>query len=443
MGNTQHTGEDTLSASIKAVKTSGFIIVLLFIGLFGFWSTNVPLPQAILANGFIRSAIPNIEVRHNAASVIDEVAVSEGSRVKRGDVLMRMDVAEHRMRHDRSRRLLTALQLERGRITADLDGRSTVEIPDTLRREIAELEMTHALEHEQQRLALAREEHVRRQRALKARAAGLSKTNDRLLERLGFETEQIARARSVAQSFEALRASGRIKATELERMQRTYLGLQATAAETHADLARTELALTDLKHEMAQLSVQTRITLTSRLSEIERLIVQHELDLEESWRRIQSGHLRSPIDGTVFNLQHSNPGVLVPRFEMLMEIIPDEGGLMVDLNIAPNDGDRMRLGSEAEVGISAYSQEGLPRISATVQSISADTLHSSDGKTGFYRARLSLDPIALQRLEQNAQQNVTLKPGMPVDVQIATGSQTLAAYLTEPLRRTLDRSFRE
>jgi epimerase transport system membrane fusion protein len=39
--------------------------------------------------------------------------------------------------------------------------------------------------------------------------------------------------------------------------------------------------------------------------------------------------------------------------------------------------------------------------------------------------------------------NVELKPGMPAEVMINTGSRTLLGYLLEPLSNSIARSFRE
>lgn len=434
---------DTLAVAIKTTQIAGGFIALMFIALFVFWSVGVSLPQAVLATGFVRSATPNIEVQHSDTSVIKEVAIAEGARVKRGDVLMQMDVEEHHMHRDHARRNLAALRLEYSRLQADLDGRNELLPTPDLEREIHDLQITHLLDHERDHLALTLEERARREVALQASATGLSETNDRLQDRLGFEAQQIAKAESVARSFERLRAGGRIKATELERVQRTYLGLQATAAETNADLARTQLALTEIEHKKAQLSIQHRLATMSRLSEIERLIVQHQTNLDQSNRRIRAAQIHSPVDGTVLNLRYANAGALVPRLGTLLELVPDQGDLMFELNVAPNDVDRLEVGQEAEVNVRAYDGEDAPRFQARVHSISADTLNKSRDGVGTYKVRLLLTPDTLERLGRESGLNVNLRSGMPVDVQIETGQTTLAAYLIAPLRETMRQSFRD
>ena len=92
----------------------------------------------------------------------------------------------------------------------------------------------------------------------------------------------------------------------------------------------------------------------------------------------------------------------------------------------------------ARVMLTAYRQRNLPQIYGSLRSISADRLIEDRSGDAYFLAKVEVDPAELARLE-----NVRLTPGMPAEVMILTGEQTLVDYLLRPLLDSVTKSFRE
>ena len=80
----------------------------------------------------------------------------------------------------------------------------------------------------------------------------------------------------------------------------------------------------------------------------------------------------------------------------------------------------------------------MPRIHGTLQSVSADRLEEDRTGEPYYLAKVEVNHEDLEGLA-----GVELVPGMPAEIMILDGEQTLLDYLLDPFLGSLRRSFRE
>lgn len=93
----------------------------------------------------------------------------------------------------------------------------------------------------------------------------------------------------------------------------------------------------------------------------------------------------------------------------------------------------------AQIHLSAFAQRNLPMITGTVRSVSADRLLDEVTGQPYFRATVEVAREEIAKIGDG----VTLTAGMPAEVMIVTGEQTLLGYLLQPAMDTLRRSFRE
>jgi HlyD family secretion protein/epimerase transport system membrane fusion protein len=74
-----------------------------------------------------------------------------------------------------------------------------------------------------------------------------------------------------------------------------------------------------------------------------------------------------------------------------------------------------------------------------VKSVSADRLVDEITHQSYYLARVEVDREEIRRNDPT----IELVPGMPAEVLIVTGEQTLVEYLIKPFTDALRRSLRE
>ena len=191
-----------------------------------------------------------------------------------------------------------------------------------------------------------------------------------------------------------------------------------------------------------RLPTERRAQQTARLAELGRQIIAQRMILARTEIDISAAQITSPVGGIVQDIAYANRGTPVPKNRTLMRIVPEDSEPVIELRIQPKDIDRIRPGTVARIALSAYPEEAVGRISATVVRVSADAAQQEGTNRLFYSAILELDAGDIARAQQMANTRFELRPGMPVDAQITAGSQTFLAYLTAPLRRAVDRSFR-
>ena len=132
------------------------------------------------------------------------------------------------------------------------------------------------------------------------------------------------------------------------------------------------------------------------------------------------------------------PGAVVAPREVLMEIVPEDQALIVEARIRPEDINHVRVGSAAEVRLTAYQQRTTPLVAGSVNYVSADRMTDAQTGTPYYVVNVDVQPGALEQAG-----NLKMQAGMPAEVYIRTDSRTAFDYLLAPVTAYLRRGMRE
>jgi epimerase transport system membrane fusion protein len=137
-------------------------------------------------------------------------------------------------------------------------------------------------------------------------------------------------------------------------------------------------------------------------------------------------------------LQVHTVGGVVAAGAPILDIVPEQDELIVEARVSPMDIDRVQTGLGATVRLSGLRHDEGSRLSGSVRTISADRVVDERTDAAYYRAQVVIAPADRARLK-----SLQLQPGMPAEVMINTGQRTMLAYLADPIRSALQRSFRE
>jgi HlyD family type I secretion membrane fusion protein len=182
-----------------------------------------------------------------------------------------------------------------------------------------------------------------------------------------------------------------------------------------------------------------------RAEEVERELreAQTKIAAPEEQTRAAEGVLRrrdilAPIAGSMMNLKTVTPGGVVAPNSSLMEIVPEDDKLTINVQIRPTDIDSVHSGLPAKVYLTAYKSRITPRLDGRLVYVSADTLSDQKRCTEYYDAVIKVDRRELERVK-----DVHLYPGMPVRAMVETGERTVLAYLLQPVFDSFTQAFRE
>lgn len=416
----------------------GALILLLGFGGFLLWAVLVPLDEGVPAPATIVVEARSTQIAHPTGGVVAEVAVAEGQRVAKGDVLLRLADVNTRAGMDEVRIQWISLRALQARLSAEQTGAQRVSFPPEL---LAMKDQPLA----QQQMALQEQLFATRQRslgqdmavlnqqlaALEASAAGQRQSIvARQQQQALIEQELVGVRQMVADGF-----TPRTRQSELERQA---ADVRASLADMQGNQARLQESMAEVRARQQQRRQELRKEVETQLGEVRREAGAQGERLKGATEGQNRTVIRAPLAGSVVGLQGANVGSVVAPGARLMEIVPDEARLVLEAQIAPHLIDRIRPGLPADINL--HSFVNLPQlvVQGKVVTISAASLIDPNTRLAYYLARVEVTPEGIKRLAGRE-----LQPGMPADVVVKTGERTLLNYLMRPLLKRFSESLKE
>ena len=355
--------------------------------LFLVWAAYAWIDEIVRAEGeFISTSRPQI-IQNLEGGILAELLVKEGDEVMRGDVLARLHGTQFRSSVDDLEDQITALEIRRLRIEAEMAGLVQFEIPWDLRQRSPEMAAS------EQALLAARQldfnsRHDGARRVLE-QAAQEKKLMENLLDKKVVALIEVTRARKA-------HADAQIKMDEII---------------THTELTRAQ-EYSDTLKELATL----RQNLRSSQDQLNRTV------------------LVSPMHGVVNKLGVTTIGGVVRPGEEILQIIPLGEELFVEAKVAPENIAGIRPGQQATIKLSAYDFTVFGSLQGRVDVISADTFKDErrPDAPAHYKVTVRVDRTSLT----DRQRQLEIRPGMQATVELHTGERTVLQYLLKPLYKS-------
>jgi adhesin transport system membrane fusion protein len=192
---------------------------------------------------------------------------------------------------------------------------------------------------------------------------------------------------------------------------------------------------TDKREEAKQLFINNaKKELNEVTAEISRLKTQ-QVAFEDQVNRTM---VKSPVDGIVQKLFVNTVGGVIQPGANLVEIVPTNEKLYLEIKIKPSDIAFIHPGAEAKVKISAYDYAIHGGLTGTVANISPDTITDPQDNT-FYIIHVETKKNHLGTKEHP----LKIIPGMTASVDIVTGKKTVMQYILKPILKSKQYVFSE
>lgn len=384
--------------------------------------------------------------------VVRRIAVSDGTAVKAGDVLVELDPTTDASDERQAQFGLMTDRLDIARLTALLSGDL-----ETFRADAgAELRMVTTA---RQQMAAQAAEH-------RAKLDGL----DRRIAQKQVERGEIATAtEKLAMSLPLLTEQRDIRKRLLANeygSRLTYLQMEQQVVEAEHDLATQRQKRDENEQELAALDREKAATaadynkgLLADLAKAELSAEEHEQEVRKAALHRDLRTLRAPVDGTVQQLSlHTLGGVVTPA-QQLMVVVPNDGGLEIEASLLNKDVGFVRKGQAVEVKVETFTFTRYGLLHGRVASVSRDVVAPRDddprgGRQGHPEAgdekeRQARQPAYVAHIDLAEHEIVTengpvaLEPGMAVEAEIKTGRRSVISYFLSPLSRLRQEGLRE
>mgnify|MGYP002641167018 CR=1 FL=1 len=417
----------------------GCIIIALFFGALGGWAALAPLESAAIAPGEVAIDTKRKTIQHLEGGIIGDILVRDGDVVAAGQVLIRLAEIQSRAELELLQgRYVTASAIE-ARLIAERDGRTDIAFPDWLLDRLVEPEIIETVSGQVNIFASRRESLNHQTLILGKRIAQFGEEITGLKGQIESENMQLKLIAEESEDVRKLVELGLARRPRLLALEREAAALEGRRSQNLAGIARAKQSISEADLRISELKTAIINEVVQQLSETQAELFDLADRIRASEDKLARTEIRAPIGGTVVNLQVHTPGGVIAPGAPLLDIVPSDDPLVIEARIDPSDIDVVRIGLEAQVRISAFSQRNILPIPGVVNYVSADRL--TDERTGavYYVARIHLEEKDILAALQGAE----LQSGMQAEVMIATGSRTALEAIIRPISNSFNRAFRE
>ena len=419
-----------------ALRKSRILLAVVVFGI-GLPMTLIPISRAVIAGGEVTVASRVKKIAHPRGGVIAEIPVSNGTRVRAGQLLMRLDTNVSAASAAMTVESLDQLLAREARLRAERDAHGTIEFPAALLARQNDPLVANAISEEKRIFELNRAARAGQHAAIQAQIAQASKASGSYVVQADVYRQQEA---LIAEERKANDALWEKRYTTLQRrneLARAAVGLHGNVASAEAQASQMSSKIAELRQQMIVLQEDSRRQAGAELAQVQGRIIDLRQNNVVAQDTNERNTIRAPYNGLVDKLAYTTIGGVVPAGDTIMEIVPEHDPLIVTAKVSPTDIDQLTVGQKATLRFSAFNSRITPEIEGKVSKIGADRTVDAQRGIAFYTVEIEISDGELRKLG-----DLKLRPGMPAEAFIKTGADTMLSYLLKPLSDQFARAFR-
>lgn len=403
---------------------------LLAVALLLLWAGFGSIDEVVRGEGKVVPSRQVQIIQSLDGGIVEEILVKPGQEVEAGQILLKIDSTRFASSLGENNAEYLSLLAKSARLKALATGEPFVAPEEVLKQAPNLIEMErNAWQARTSELNatvnVAREQLKQRQEELRETIA----KRDQASASCGLTSREL-------QVTRPLLKSGAVSEVDLLRLQRDvarYCGEQK-GAEAQIDRIQASIKEAQSKIEESELNIrnQARNELSETNTKLSTLR-EGKLALAD---RVKLAEVRAPVRGTVKTLFNNTVGGVVQPGKDIIEIVPKDDTLLLEVRILPRDIGFLHADQKAEVKFTAYDFAIYGGLEGKVEQIGADTVTDEKGNS-YYVVRVRTDRSTV------GDKNLPIIPGMVAEVHILTGKRTVLQYLLKPVLRAKANAFTE
>lgn len=441
---------EIIETPLSPIRTTLLLTVCGLVAAALAWACIGRVDVLATAQGKVQAVGRTKVVEPLAPGKVTALPVTNGQRVKAGDLLLDLDDRDALADEAVLKASLSSLKAEALRRAAALDAAShrdfhrvpPIAWPTDIPSEVGERE-TRVLESDLGQISRTLDS-LEAQRIEKLagrnRLQATIEAQDSLLTTL---KERVAMASTLLTRNSGTKASLMEVQQNLQLHTTTLVTEQGQLAEAEAAL---QTGLADAEKHMATYVAEN----TVKLAAVRREADDAALKLGKAKLKTVITKLRSPIDGIVQDLTVTTVGQVVAAGEQVMRVVPEDARLEIEAYVPNGDVGFVEVGQKVVVKVDAFPFTQYGTLDGRVERVAQDAIPddralqtqfdpTSSDRTqpfGAEKVRGLVYPLLLSLDRQSPAGNratLPLHPGMAVSVEIKTGRRRIIDYLLSPL----------
>lgn len=400
------------SASKRLRRTSAATAAFLLTVVAGMVTTaaTVHVTSATILPGNIGESASITPVASQTGGKIARVLVKDGDVVEEKQDLFVLNDDGLSAQRDALGDQLAAFTIKDARISAELAESTSFALPGELVERATQPAVARALQLEQQQLAND--------------ASSLQATMQSLQSQIA--TQQTSLAALKQQQADATNAAA----------DSAYTGTPPSAYTTQIDA--TNAQITQISAQMEQARASAKTNLLTLAAENRTSMNDTQAKIQQADAQLADLHVEAPGSGTVSESVLSEAGQYLPPSATAMNIVGAGASLVVTARLPVADAPFVTKGDRVLIDLTTGDKLKTTSIRGTVTTISANP--SSRGKTApAYTVRITVSPKTAASVHSAS----ALTNGMPAQVHVESGSQSILHYLVAPVVERMRFAFHE
>jgi len=406
---------------------------LLWLSLFAvagllYWAYVAEIDEIVRGEGKVVPSRQVQIVQSLDGGVVQDILVREGQHVEAGEILLRVDSTRFASSLGENRAEFLALKAKAARLDA-LANNTVFAAPEDVLLEAPEL-ITMERRAWQERttelnatLSIAREQRQQRQQELREMQANF----DQAASSCSLTSRELDVTRPLLRS-------GAVSEVDLLRLQRDVARFCGEEKAFEAQIQRIRSAIQEAETKIREAELNVRNLARNELSEARSRLATLSEGQAALADRVRLAEVRSPVRGTIKTLLTNTVGGVIQPGKDIIEIVPTDDTLLLEVRIAPRDIAFLHPDQPAQVKFTAYDYAVYGGMDGTLEQIGADTITDERGNA-WYLVRVRTAKSALNEDKTRQDERLRIIPGMVADVNILTGKRTLLQYLLKPILR--------
>lgn len=430
--------ENARVISLRGPLAAGLATLIIGVGGFLLWAYLTPVAQASAAPGKVIVESNTKTVTHLEGGTLKEILVTDGQKVKAGQLLATLDITRSHSAELQARQQLFINQVRLARLLAERDGKREFvfegQAPTGMAAAIADQLVTtetRLFKERQSQYADAIESAITQIEQLEILYGSLKAKQDAHKEQLSYMQKDDELLLSLASKKLATKPQLNEKRIQMWEMKGRIAEAQAEMGQNRQQLAQAKLTLANLRTDHLRL-------ISEQLQQVQTEIARGQQEIVSAADVVEKAAIRSPQDGVVSNIRLLAPGSAITGGSPIMDIVPANQPLLIEAKARAMDIDSIHIGAPAEIHLTSFGADEAYPLKGKVNYVAADSVRDEASGETTYAIRVKINDGEMKK-----QPNLFMSPGMNAEVYIVNGERTAWTYLTAPLTKSFTRAFRE
>ncbi|MDL2337044.1 MAG: HlyD family type I secretion periplasmic adaptor subunit [Pseudomonadota bacterium] len=432
-------GEEHAERETRRWTRIGLALLLCTVGVGVAWSALAPLSSAVVGSGVLKVDSSRKRIQHSEGGIVKEILVHDGSTVKAGDVLVRLDETRAGAAHGVVTGGRDVALASLARLQAEQDDKPSIVFPQELMARASNDQVAQIVRAQQSIFSARRSSRLGELGILDQQIGALRSEISGFESQQRSKEEQVQSLRRDLDGLNDLDKVGMVEKTRLRATERDIARLVGERDELASKASGTHTAISEKELKKFQVRKAFQEDVAAEMKKVQA--ENFELIERESAtkRTLELTELKALVDGTVTDLKIHTPGGSIGPGEVVLELVPSADKLVVEAKISTHDIDRVMIGQATGIKLNAFNSRTSPELNGHVTYVSADAMIDPRTEQPYFIVKLDVPVAELSRLGEHNK----VQAGMQCDIFIRTGERTFFGYLMQPLTETFRKAWLE